>query len=93
MAAYFGFFSPLAQYLHYIHLDNLIWKGRKMNRRKTAIQVIIAEVAQEGKAGKCAIRDYIETRLSKTSFNKACEMGQAIYNQNQSNEQENNTNK
>ena len=53
-----------------------------MNRRKIAMQVILAEVAQEGKAGKCAIRAYCETRLSKAKFNEMCRIGKAIYDKN-----------
>lgn len=50
-----------------------------MNRRKLAIAVIVAEVAETGKAGKCAIRAYIETRMSRETFNKACAAGLEIY--------------
>lgn len=50
-----------------------------MNRRKSAIAVIVAEVAETGKAGQCAIRAYVETRMSRETFNKACAAGLAIY--------------
>lgn len=50
-----------------------------MNRRKMAINVIVAEVAETGKAGRCAIRAYIETRMSKITFNRACEIGLKIF--------------
>lgn len=50
-----------------------------MNRRKMAINVIVAEVAEKGKAGECAIRAYIETRMSKATFDRACAIGLKIY--------------
>lgn len=50
-----------------------------MNRRKLAIQIIVAEVAQEGKAGRCAIRAYLETRLSRQAFEEAIQIGLKIY--------------
>ena len=54
-----------------------------MNRRKVAIQVIIADVAETGIAGRSAIRAYVETRMSRTTFNEACRIGQAIYQRKQ----------
>lgn len=54
-----------------------------MNRRKIAIQVVIAEVAQTGKAGRCAIRAYVETRMSRATFDEACRIGQRIYKRSQ----------
>jgi hypothetical protein len=53
-----------------------------MNRRKIAIQVIIAEVAQEGIAGRCAIRAYVESRMSAKTFHDAIRLGQRIYERN-----------
>lgn len=50
-----------------------------MNRRELALRVITAEVAETGKAGKCAIRAYVENRVSREAFNKACAVGLAIY--------------
>jgi len=50
-----------------------------MNRRKVAIAVIVAEVAETGKAGRCALRAYVETRMSRETFNKACAIGQTVY--------------
>lgn len=50
-----------------------------MNRRKIALQVIVAEVAQTGKAGKCALRAYVENRVSRDAFDEACRIGQRIY--------------
>lgn len=54
-----------------------------MNRRKMAINIIVAEVAETGKAGRCAIRAYIETRLSRKVFNQACEIGRKIFERKQ----------
>lgn len=54
-----------------------------MNRRKMAINVIVAEVAETGEAGRCAIRAYVETRMSKTTFNQACQIGLKIFEHNQ----------
>ena len=54
-----------------------------MNRRKVAIQVIVAEVAQTGKAGRCALRAYVETRLSAAAFHEACALGMKIYERGQ----------
>jgi len=50
-----------------------------MTRREMARRVIIAEVAETGKAGKCAIRAYVECRMSRETFDKACDIGLAIY--------------
>ena len=50
-----------------------------MNRRKLAIQIIVAEVAQEGKAGRCAIRAYLDTRMSFQTFSEAIRVGMRIY--------------
>ena len=50
-----------------------------MNRRKLAIQTIIADVAETGIAGRCALRAYIETRMSKKTFNEAIVIGQKIF--------------
>ena len=50
-----------------------------MNRRKLAYQIIVADVAQRGIAGKPAIRAYIETRLSYQSFREAIRLGLQIY--------------
>ena len=50
-----------------------------MNRRKMAINIIVAEVAETGEAGRCAIRAYVETRLSRKAFGDACEIGRKIY--------------
>lgn len=54
-----------------------------MNRRQVAIQVVVAEVAQTGKAGRCAIRAYVETRMSRQTFDEACRIGRAIYERGQ----------
>lgn len=54
-----------------------------MNRRKLAIQVIIAEVAEAGEAGKCSVRAYVETRMSLATFNKAIATGYRIYEKGQ----------
>ena len=54
-----------------------------MNRRKVAIQVIIADVAETGIAGKFALRAYVETRMSRATFDQACAIGQAIYQRQQ----------
>jgi hypothetical protein len=50
-----------------------------MTRRELALRIITAEVASTGKAGKCAIRAYVECRMSRESFEKACAIGLAIY--------------
>ena len=50
-----------------------------MTRRDLALRIITAEVAETGKAGKCAIRAYVECRVSRESFNKACAVGLAIF--------------
>jgi len=60
-----------------------------MNRRKIATQVIVAEVAQTGKAGRCSIRAYIETRMSRATFNQACEIGQKIFERSNKNKTQN----
>lgn len=52
-------------------------------RRQIAIQVIVAEVAQTGKAGKCAIRAYVETRMSRATFDEACRLGMRIWERSQ----------
>ena len=54
-----------------------------MNRRKLAIQVIVADVAQHGKAGQSALRAYVENRVSRDTFNKACQLGMQIYERGQ----------
>lgn len=50
-----------------------------MNRRKLSIQIIIADVAENGVVTKIGIRAYVETRMSKQTFNEAIEVGQKIY--------------
>lgn len=50
-----------------------------MNRRKIAIAVIVAEVAETGIAGRCALRAYVETRMSRATFDEACAIGQRLY--------------
>ena len=52
-----------------------------MNRRKTAIQIIIADVAENGIAGKASIRAYVETRMSLQTFSEAKMIGRKIYEQ------------
>lgn len=54
-----------------------------MNRRKLAIAIIVAEVAQTGKAGKCAVRAFVESRMSRATFNQACQTGLAIWKRSQ----------
>ena len=49
-------------------------------KRKQALAVIVADVAQHGVAGKTAIRVYAENRISRKAFNEACRTGMAIYN-------------
>ncbi len=58
-----------------------MWRSEeeKMNHRKLAMAIIAADVAETGKAGKAAIRAYVETRLSMANFRIACAAGQAIY--------------
>ena len=46
--------------------------------RKLALAIIVAEVAQHGCATREAIRAYIENRVSRESFNKACRQGMRI---------------
>lgn len=50
-----------------------------MTRREVALIVIKAEVAETGKAGREAIRAYVEARVSREAFNKACAAGLAIF--------------
>jgi len=51
-----------------------------MNRRKLAIAVIVADVAENGIAGKTAMRAYVENRLSYQTFQAAIRTGLAIHN-------------
>ena len=51
--------------------------------RKQALAVIVADVAQHGIAGKSAIRAFIENRLSRASFDQACNIGRQIYERGQ----------
>lgn len=57
-----------------------------MNRRKIAIAIITADVAENGIAGKAAIRAFVESRLSRSTFDQACAIGQAIYQRKRANE-------
>ena len=50
-----------------------------MNRRKIALAVVVADVAEHGEAGRTALRAYIETRMSRASFNEAIRTGRSIY--------------
>ena len=50
-----------------------------MNPRNLARAIIVADVAENGIAGKPAIRAYIETRLSYQAFQEAIRIGLAIY--------------
>lgn len=54
-----------------------------MNRRKIALQVIVAEVAQTGVAGRSALRAYVENRVSRQSFDEACRIGRMIFERGQ----------
>ena len=49
-------------------------------KRKQALAVIVADVAQYGEAGRTSIRVYVENRISRQSFNEAIRTGLAIYN-------------
>ena len=48
-------------------------------KRKQALAVIVADVAQYGVAGKTSIRVYVENRISKKAFNDAIRTGLSIY--------------
>ena len=52
-----------------------------MSRRKLAIAVIVADVAETGIAGRSALRAYVETRMSRQTFDEACRIGQALFHQ------------
>ena len=48
-------------------------------KRKQALAVIVADVAQHGEATKTAIRVYVENRISRQAFNEAIRIGLAVY--------------
>lgn len=49
-------------------------------KRKQAIAVIVADVAQHGIAGKAALRAFVENRISRAAFNEAVAHGLHLYN-------------
>ena len=49
-----------------------------MTDREKAMACIAAEVAQEGRVTRHAIRLYIETRMSPASFREAIDRGQKV---------------
>ena len=51
-----------------------------MSKRKLAICVIVADVAENGKAGKASIRAYIEAKMSRKTFDEAILLGKKLYN-------------
>ena len=50
--------------------------------RERAINTIVADVANNGKAGLDAIRAYTENRVSRAAFNEAVAKGMKWYNAN-----------
>ncbi len=50
-----------------------------MTKREIGLVIIRAEVAETGKAGRDALRAYLERRISRAAFNDACAEGLRIY--------------
>jgi hypothetical protein len=52
-------------------------------KRKDALTIIRAEVAEEGRMTQRAMRAYVENRVSRKSFDDACRQGMAIWTRRQ----------
>lgn len=60
-------------------------------KRKDALTIVRAEIAENGRATQRAIRAYVENRVSRKSFDEACRQGMAIWTRRQQEREPRNT--